>query len=213
MTLFHNLEFGTDGAFYEYIDKAVDDIIKNHIPGLFCEIGTREGGSLVWILNALERNKAYDRRVVSIDPWGDILYRSNDNITTRYNYSNHMKKTFFNKLYASLLDSPLDVLILPMEDTEYMKRFADYIPFYNENKEEHNCYAYVYIDGPHALEPVLEETIFFSKRLSVGGYLFYDNVDHYSHNIVDEYLHMQGFTLTDDITEVGKKLYKYEGKL
>jgi cephalosporin hydroxylase len=90
-----------------------------------------------------------------------------------------------------------------------MERYKDYVPFYDQAKIKESKYAFMYIDGPHHLKAVLEETQFFAERMSIGGYILYDNVGYYPHDQVHSYLLSSGFTEIDFAGE--KRLYKHEG--
>jgi len=73
-----------DSFDYEVLERAAQRV--RDVSGLVCEIGTRRGGSLKYIMDGLEGTR---KHIVCIDPYGDIGYNGADNqINVRYDYTN-----------------------------------------------------------------------------------------------------------------------------
>jgi hypothetical protein len=84
-----DVKLGTDCWDYHILEQCAKDI--KGVEGLVCEVGTREGGSLQIIINALLDNSDTGRHVISVDPYGNIPYYGENGIT-RFDYTNDMKK-------------------------------------------------------------------------------------------------------------------------
>ena len=101
---------------------------------------------------------------------------------------------------------------MSMESTEFMKRFDDGVPIYeNETKKLENTYSLVHVDGVHSAEMVLQESKFFGERLSVGGFISFDNWDFYDNAEINEYLSTQHIVKVETIKH--KNLYQKYGVL
>ncbi|BCU99069.1 MAG: hypothetical protein CM15mV25_0650 [uncultured marine virus] len=54
--------------------------------------------------------------------------------------------------------------LVNFEDTEFMKRFADGYPVYDEYKRMVDKYEMIHFDGPHDTLSVMKEFVFFNQR-------------------------------------------------
>lgn len=188
-----------DSTDYHVLYNAVQNMQSNN--GVVCEIGTRKGGSLVCIIDSLINKKDYNRNIVSIDPYGEIHYRTcEDNISVlpEFLYANTMRNETMVALYNYVLDKPLNLVFFNLEDTEFFSRFHDGIPFYNKEKTKVNLYSLVFFDGPHHLKDVLNETFFFLDRIEIGSVFVYDDItNYYDHNVVETVLFREKFQLLE----------------
>lgn len=201
---------GTDGGYASIIEALT--LIPPH--GLTCEFGVRKGRSSQIIMEqtAGMPNPTH----IAVDPYGSIAYYSNKLLppgTT--DYSNQMKLEAMKNLSTIACELGVNLLFLPMEDTEYFKRFSDGVPVYNHIKTIVNEYSFVFVDGQHSLEAVLNAANFFLSRMKSGGIIVFDNADCYDHNIVDELLVKNSFEQMEQLAEPSqldfKKFYKYIG--
>lgn len=161
--------------------------------GLTCEIGLRLGQGSKAILNSLQTNKP--RTHIAIDPFGSIPYALKETETITANFSNEMKNIALKDLSTFCIrNKNINFNFYPMEDTEFMARFADGVPIYSEGKKSLiNQYSLVFLDGPHTLEATLSQVKFFASRTK--GYIICDDVvGHYDHTPVNDYLLSQGWT-------------------
>lgn len=193
--------FQTDSQEYEILYNSAKAV---KVPGAVCEIGTRRGGSAAIIMQALhESDQANGRPFFCIDPYGNIeLEITNINATihypgtwqledeyskeksfkTKFDYTNEMRNNTVPALYGYAFSLGFNFTFFCLEDTEFFKRYADGVPVYSEFKTVLNEYAFVFIDGPHTNEAVVEELDFFIPRVPVGGIIVGDDVWMYDHD-------------------------------
>lgn len=188
----------TDSADYHVLHNAVMGI--KDVRGMVCEIGTRRGGSLSLIVNALELNKDTNRTVVFIDPYGNIEYASHDNRVVRLDYTNQMRNETLAALYLRFVDTPVNLVPMIMEDTEFFKRFFDGVPVYNDHKEILRDYALVFFDGPHDVASLSTEIEFFNARTPVGGVWVFDDIMYYDHDVIEDQVFKMGFEPVEKTT-------------
>jgi hypothetical protein len=194
----------TDCYDYHVLEKAIEQTAK--VPGLYCELGSRKGGSLKRIIDVLVATQNLNRVLVSIDPYGHLPYNGyHQSVLTNMDYENSMRDTFLIDIFSYLKEvnkriSPADLnlVFFNLEDTEFFQRFPDGVPTYNHDKKEViSNYAGIFLDGPHWVENVIEETTFFKDRLSVGGTITYDDIDFYDHKQVEWFLTENNFSLIE----------------
>ncbi len=188
----------TDSLDYHVLANAAK-LIKG-VPGAVCEIGTRRGGSLKIICDSILENEDYQRNVVCIDPYGNIDYaigETENRASLKLDYTNDMRNESLTALYEYALDKPINIVFMCLEDTEFFKRYADGMPFYNENKIVETKYAFVFFDGPHHLEALYEEMAFFQPRSVNGSVWVFDDVELYPHDEIEKKLFENGWTLLE----------------
>lgn len=188
------LTLETDGREYEFLYEAAT--VTRNIPGLSCEIGTRRGGSSELIMRATVEDRPLNLEPhVCIDPYGSIPYPDRDTHVAMYtDYTRQMRLTTQYDLSRIGLELDYEVIFLPLEDTEFFKRFADGIPVYRDgSKRLCSSYRLVYLDGPHAASFVQAEFDFFGPRMSAGGAIVFDNTDYYDHAQVHRHILESGF--------------------
>jgi len=183
-----------DSLDYEILADAVR--MTSNVDGMICEIGTRLGGSLKYIIDSIIENKSDHRNVISIDPYGNIEYDAGDNrMGIRLDYHNYMRYVGASNIFKYVANKPINLVLMTLEDTEFMKRFSDGVPFYNNFKKIETKYSLVFFDGPHSVNPVMEETKFFAERASDGAVFVYDDLPAYNHKVIEDYLFSHGFNL------------------
>ena len=190
-----NPRLETDSSEYEILTNAVLSI--KDVAGMLCEIGTRRGGSLAHIVNALGTNNDYDRNIVFIDPYGDIEYAHKEGIVRKLDYTNRMRNDTLGLIYNSVAGHPVNPVPMIMEDTEFFKRFADGVPFYANGKKLETEYALVFFDGPHDFASVLREIEFFNPRTPVGGVWVFDDTGFYDHSRIELEMFRMGWGLKE----------------
>jgi len=188
-----------NGRDYHILTNATK-LIKG-VPGLTGEVGLREGGGSKYIIDALLENGDLGRTHIAIDPYGSIPYcQSEANQELEHGagngpYPNQMMKKALSELYGYINNKEIEVLFFPLEDTEFFDRYGAGVPVYSNGKKELiNCYALMYLDGPHSLDSTMRETIFFAKRSVTGSVLVFDDVEnYYDHGSIKSYLENNGW--------------------
>jgi hypothetical protein len=196
--LFQKRGLETDSGDYYVLANAAK-MIKG-VPGAVCEIGTRRGGSLKLICDSILENQDYQRNVVCIDPYGNIDYPSGElenRPSLKFDYTNDMRNESLTALYEYACGKPINIVFMCLEDTEFFKRYADGVPFYNENKIIEDKYSLVFFDGPHHLEALYEEVNFFDPRSVLGSMWVFDDVELYPHDEVEKKLFDLGWELVE----------------
>lgn len=206
----------TDSSEYEILFAAAMDI--KGVEGAVLEIGTREGGSAKIIIDALAHNEDTNRSMFCVDPYGNIEYplthisavmqfgpqfaeikdspnSKEDIVNVRLDYNNGMRRKIIPSLYYYAYQSGLNFSFFCLEDTEFMKRFEDGVPVYNDFKKIEDKYALVFFDGPHTNEIVKHETDFFMSRTNIGSVFVYDDIWMYDHDAIENYLLDNGFMI------------------
>lgn len=177
---------GFDHEQHNILYNAAKDIVG--VEGIVCEIGLRQGGGMgVMILGCIDSENTA-RPFISVDPYGNLMYSAMEGVTKRLDYTNEMKYITMINLYKLALEKNLMLDLITLEDTEFFKRFEDGIPVYNLDKKIYTNYALVHLDGPHFLNEVMCEVDFFIDRISMNGYIVFDDVHFYDLSKIHEKL-------------------------
>lgn len=192
-----NLKLETDNKDYEVLQNAVRRI--KDVPGMICEIGTRRGGSLAHIINTLGEMQDLHRNIVFLDPYGSIEYAQSDSVKRPMtDYSNGMRNETLAALYYYVGAHPVNPVPMIMEDTEFFKRFADGVPFYQGNKVLETQYALVFFDGPHDVPSIVTEIEFFHPRSPKGAMWVFDDVmGYYDHEKIEQIVFGLGWKMIE----------------
>lgn len=181
----------TDSREYDILGEAAW-VVRN-VDGLTCEIGVREGGGSKVIMDVTQRS-GRPKVHIAIDPFGNIEYEHWETRKERLDYTNKMKNTMLQNLYAYCSQTGAECLFFPLEDIEFFTRYADGVPIYNDHKTIENRYALVFFDGPHTTELVKMEFDFFKNKIQMGGTVVFDDIDQYPHmEMLDPYILLSGF--------------------
>lgn len=185
-----------DSREYEQIRLACNEI-KN-VEGLVLEIGTRLGAGIFNAMEACAANDDAKNRVfIGVDPYGGIAYKhgersaaacKGEQIQSSTGFDLGMMNTFLANIYLYCEDQNLHYNHYTLEDSEFMRIYKDGVTIYTDCKKIINEYALIIVDGPHDIESVKSETIFFKDRLNSGGVLVYDDVTDYDHQLIDDIL-------------------------
>lgn len=198
-----------DSLDYDLLYRAAEKACQTE--GLFCEIGTRLGGSLKYIIDAVQNSNKF-RHIVVIDPYGNIDYFAGDNDNRKFDYTNNMKNEAMPNIYSYAKNKPVNISFFNLEDTEFFNRFSTGVPVYNEFKEVINKYAFVFFDGPHDKESVLAEVVWFLTRIDTGSVFVFDDVASYDHDYIDGVLLKNGFERMETGAE-GRKISYIKGSV
>lgn len=206
--------FGVDSQEYEILANAAKQV--GNTPGAVVEIGTRRGGSAKIIIDSLVETQNSKRSMFCIDPYGNIEIPCTNLSTTlhnpdrpvegdkmskeivsmqRFDYDDAMRNRIIPSLYFYAYNAGLNFTFFCLEDTEFMKRYADGVPVYQNEKKLETEYAFVFFDGPHDNKTLHLECDFFVKRAPVGAVHVFDDIWMYDHDEIVEqtYLFPNGF--------------------
>lgn len=161
----------TDSAEYELLADAVAS--TRHLNGIAIELGTRKGGSMQTIMDNLQPNDV----VISVDPYGNILYNTGWAGKTRLDYTNSMRNEAMSALYAYAQARQVNFLHFSLEDTEFFARFSDGVPVYDTEKLIIGEYSVAFLDAGHTIEDIFEELCFFAVRMQAGAKVVVDDID------------------------------------
>ena len=164
------MKLETDSAEYELLADAVAS--TRHLKGIAIELGTRKGGSMQTIMDNLLPNDV----VISIDPYGNILYNTGWAGRTRLDYTNSMRNEAMANLYAYAQQRQVNFLHFSLEDTEFFARFSDGVPVYDTEKLIINEYSVAFLDAGHTIEDIFEELCFFAVRMQQGAKVVVDDI-------------------------------------
>ena len=179
-----------DSKEYDLIEKAIQHYSPSSDYILSLEIGVREGLSSKIIMdtfNKIHPNKQYYH--IGIDPYGNLKYKHYDN-TEAYtaDYTNDMyetaKKDFVN--YRNFF-------LLKMTDKDYMEKFYNGYPVYEQDRLLCDKYDFVHLDGPHTTLDVVNETIFFAPRIKHKGIIVYDDYKTFDFSLIEMTLKAHSF--------------------
>ena len=80
------------------------------------------------------------------------------------------------------LDYP-NFTLFNLGDDEFMNRFHDGVPIYNEKKQIKNVYDLVHLDGPHKTVDVIKEIMFFAERSRKDSLIILDDYPKYNYDL------------------------------
>lgn len=210
--------FGVDSSEYEILVNGA--LAVKGVEGAVLEIGSRRGGSARMIMDALVQNGDNNRSMFCVDPYGNIdLEITNINASTfyssqyeikgdpqskeetlpaKFDYTNTMRNRVVPSLYYYAFDNGFNFSFFFMEDTEFFKRFPDGVPVYDEVKKIEDKFAFVFFDGPHTNQAVIDEIAYFMDKAPIGAVWVFDDIWMYDHDIIEEkYLFPNGFEILE----------------
>lgn len=209
--------FTVDSQEYEILHNAALKV--KGVEGAIVEIGTRRGGSARIIIDSLVLNEDNDRSMFCIDPYGNIDYvQTNKSLSVhnpevalegdpasteitqaiKLDYTNDMRNQIVPSLYYYAYKAGLNFTFFCLEDSEFFKRYADGVPVYDQNKKIEDKYAFVFFDGPHNTEVMVEEVNFFITRCNIGSVFVFDDIWMYDHDVsIESILLDNGFEILE----------------
>jgi len=188
-------QFEADSKNYEVLTDAAMNTVG--VPGLTCEIGLRRGAGSKFIIDGLLQSGQMDKTHIAIDMYGSYDYKHDDytDIITSL-YTNTMRDECLSNMHLYASETKINFIFFNLEDSEFFARYADGVPVYTTKKNIINQYSLIHLDGAHTLDKIYEELNFFVPRMSIGGWIVFDDVGNYPHEKVDALMLKAGFENT-----------------
>lgn len=166
--------------------------------GLTCEIGLRRGGGTKVIIDSLVKHSPHKTHI-AIDPYGHIIYQNKEGSFVKLDYTNQMRDECLANLYKYVQMQRINFLFFNMKDDQFFELFKEGVPVFDGDEGSvRNNYSFVHFDGPHAVEPLIQEIQFFDERcLSGACWVFDDITEYYDHSIIDTYINDLGWVMRD----------------
>jgi|TARA_R100000455_G_C6223616_1_gene87312 hypothetical protein len=178
-----------DGADYKLLKKWSADF---DCDGYYsCEIGVREGGGSLVIMDQVKNNYLH----IGVDPYGDINYKhfDNDEELKWKGYPPGKSPTYPDSMRDQMLIDFKPYIdggkyhFANLTDTEFM----------NSEKYNNMKFSFVCLDGPHTTKAVMTEAIWFANRAAPHTRIIFDDWRYYKMQLIDECLTYFGFKLFD----------------
>jgi hypothetical protein len=171
-----NIDLPGDSGDYQLLTQGVQ--LSSAVAGITCEIGLRRGGGSKHIIDAISQHCPHKVHI-AIDPYGHIPYEHKEGQVVQLDYTNEMYSDCMTNVHEYAKQKKVLFYFYPLEDTEFFSRFPDGVPVYQFNKRIEKKYSFVHFDGPHAVEPLMEEMLFFLYRINEGACWCFDDVNGY----------------------------------
>lgn len=165
----NKISFIGDSAEYEVISYAVE--LTKNVDGMLCEIGLRLGMGTSLMIEGVRGTK---RRVISIDPYGHIEYEHKEGQIVRLDYTNQMRNECLSRLYAFI--GEVNYKFFNDTDLEFFDKYSGGVWWYELDHILETKYSCVHLDGPHAVEPITKEIMWFNDRMDRGACIIIDDV-------------------------------------
>lgn len=169
-----NYEILGDSAEYELITEAIE--LSKGIDGMCVEIGLRLGMGTKMIIDAV-RQYCPNKMVISIDPYGSILYHGREHMEPcRLDYTNDMKIKCLSNIYQYLEQNPVNYQFFNWTDHRFFDYMAYGVPIYEQDEIVLTRYSFVHLDGPHNVKHVVNEILWFNERMDAGATIVIDDI-------------------------------------
>ena len=158
-------------AFYEAILATAKRVPST---ALFCEIGTRQGGSALLALEAIKES-GVDRVLLTVDPYGGKPYHNRDVVYHNF-HDDHVYRKMMRDLSTFCDEHHLNHAHYKMTSAEFMETFGLLRLWHNQQTLD-PIFGFVYLDGEHHPVTVTQELDWFLPKLADGGLLVIDDVE------------------------------------
>lgn len=168
-------EISGDSDEYWFLSEAVE--LSKDVEGMCCEIGLRLGMGTKTIMDAV-REHCSTKLVVSVDPFGNIPYTGREpDGETHYDYTDYMRNKCMKNMWSYVDDYPIDWRPMQMSDKDFFQYYVNGIPRYHYNGMYlENKYSMIHLDGPHYIEAIKEEILWFNHRMDSGATIVIDDI-------------------------------------
>lgn len=183
-----------DSGDYDYLHDGVE--LSKDVEGMCLEIGLRLGLGTKTIIDAVAEF-CPKKVVVSIDPYGSILYEGREGQICRLDYTNPMRNECLGNMFPYSQEKDVQWKFIELTDDDFFKLYKNGVIIYDLERKVCNEYSFVHFDGPHNIKAITSEINFFYKRTNKGGIWAFDDVtpDFYDHDIIENYLFKLGVEL------------------
>lgn len=165
--------FGFDSGEYEMLTEAVE--LSRHVEGMACEIGLREGYGTAVIIEAVAEN-CPSKVVISVDPYGSILYEGREGQICRLDYDDNMMVRCIPNMYQFAFEHCVTWKFINLTDTDFFELYKNGVPVYDLERVVHQKYSMVHFDGPHSVNDILHEILWFNDRMYSGSTIVIDDI-------------------------------------
>lgn len=162
-----------DSGEYEFLTEAVE--LSKDVEGLILEIGLRAGMGTQTLIDACVQYRP-GSTVISIDPFGSILYEGREGQICRLDYTDDMGKQCVSDLSAYILGKNINWIPFKMTDERFFKTHSDGVELYDLDTKLETKYACVHLDGPHSIYHLNKEINWFNERMESGSVVCIDDV-------------------------------------
>ena len=153
----------------------------------FLEIGTREGGSAMVLLKAIKDSRV-SRALITVDPYGRKPYilekdeKHPELVPEGYREIEIDHREDYYRGAAWLLADfcfreKLDHFHFHIESADFMATYP-MMKIWWEGRVLEQKFAFVYLDGEHNIQPVVNELNWFIPRMVENGIISIDDIEH-----------------------------------
>jgi len=161
----------------EYLESKIEELSKKFPPEIvFLEIGTSKGTSGIRFLTGINKS-GVKRWFFSIDPYGNKPYRVTGEVRTQTNYGEEWYRKTMVMLNNYALENELLYCHWRILDTDFMEFFPKMEFWYGGKRIKDIQYGFIYLDGEHITESVLNEFRWFYERMPAGGMIVIDDIN------------------------------------
>lgn len=152
--------------------------VSNSIPSEypFLEIGTRKGGSALFLMQAIIDSNNPNRPLITVDPFGSKPYNWDDKKEDGNPYDDKMYKETMFRLSKFAFENNVLHIHYKMTSSNFIKIFPQ-IEIWSSYKFNQNMFAFVYLDGDHSTGTVEMEIGWFMNKIVSGGILLLDDFE------------------------------------
>lgn len=182
------IDISGDSGEYELLTQGIE--LAKDVDGLCVEIGLRLGLGTKTIIDAV-RQYSPNKTVISIDPYGSILYTCREpDGPCRLDYDNNMKNVCLSNIYQYLVENPVSYQFYNWTDTFFFSTMRNGVPIYDLEERIETKYSFVFLDGPHTVKHICSEIDFFAPRMDRGAIIILDDItpDFYNVLEVEDYM-------------------------
>lgn len=160
----------------DYLESQVERLSKKYPSEMiFVEIGTSTGSSALRTLKGIHKS-GVKRWFFTIDPYGDKPYRDQAHISISMHYDEKEFREAMFELTKHAHEKKMLYYHWRMLSSDFIKVFPQ-IEFWHEGKKiENPQFGFVYLDGEHTWDTVIQEFKWFYERMPSGGMIAIDDI-------------------------------------
>lgn len=176
----------TDSRDYETLAQAIDQVVPG--PYIALELGVRAGGSAQMIMERLSQ-RCKETLFVALDSYGGMPQWHADGDEQILDYTNEMRNKAIGCLYWVAQHCGLNFFFANLRDTDFFDIYGAGIPIYdNSQRSLRTQYNFVFLDGPHATDLVMEEVKFFDRRCIQGAVMVFDDIPNFRMDEIEQWM-------------------------